>query len=188
MRGIARLWRVSRFDFNVAMVAFAGVLVLGILKGVLLAAVVSILMLLRRAAYPNVAFLGRIPQTRRFSDLARHPDNERIDGVLVFRVESSILYFNAENVLRTVLDRLHDEPTTVRRVVCDLSAAPYVDISGARMLAQLATAQTGGRVPTGRTHATTRDLLRAGAGRRIDGINRFTSVADAVEQRQPGPL
>ena len=190
MRGIARLWRVSRFDFNVAVVAFAGVLVLGILKGVLLAAVVSILMLLRRAAYPHVAFLGRIPQTRRFSDLARHPDNERIDGVLVFRVESSILYFNAENVLRTVLDRLHDEPTTVHRVVCDLSAAPYVDISGARMLAQLndELSKQGVAFHLAETHATTRDLLRAeGLDAKIDGINRFTSVADAVEQRQPPP-
>ena len=113
----------------------------------------------------------------------------------MFRVEASILYFNAENVLRAVLDRLHDEPTTVRRVVCDLSASPYVDISGARMLAQLSDelAKQGVAFHLAETHATTRDLLRAeGLDAKIDGINRFTSVADAVEhpQLQPpsGPL
>jgi MFS superfamily sulfate permease-like transporter len=89
LRGIAKLWRVSRLEFTVAMVALAGVLLLGILQGVLLAAVASILMLLRRAAAPHVAFLGRIPNTRRFSDLERHPDNEPPAGVLAFRVESS---------------------------------------------------------------------------------------------------
>jgi hypothetical protein len=47
-------------------------LLLGILKGVLVAAIASILLLLRRVAHPHIAFLGRIPGTRRFSDLARH--------------------------------------------------------------------------------------------------------------------
>ena len=72
---LKHLWRVSRFEFSVAMVALAGVLLLGILQGVLLAVIVSILMLLATAARPHVAVLGRIPGTARFSDLARHPDN-----------------------------------------------------------------------------------------------------------------
>ena len=58
---LRRLWRVSRFEFGIAMVAFVGVLLLGILKGVMLAAVVSLLLLVGRAARPHVAFLGRIP-------------------------------------------------------------------------------------------------------------------------------
>jgi len=184
-REMAWLWRVSRFDFTVAMVAFAGVLALGILKGVLLAALASILMLLRRAADPYVAFLGRIPNTRRFSDLARHPDNERIDGVLVFRVESSLLYFNVENVLRAVMERLRREGTSIRVVVCDLSASPYLDLAGARMLARLADELAGRAIALrlAEVHASTRDLLRAeGLDSRVGGINRFTSVADAVER------
>jgi MFS superfamily sulfate permease-like transporter len=48
-------------EFWVAMAAFAGVLLLGILKGVLLAAAVSMLLLIRRAAHPHVARLGRVP-------------------------------------------------------------------------------------------------------------------------------
>ena len=186
-REMARLWRVSRFEFTVTMVAFAGVLVEGILRGVLLAAVVSILMLLRRAANPHVAFLGRIPNTRRFSDLARHPDNEPIDGVLAFRVESSLLYFNVENVQQAVLDRLRAQGTGVRLVVCDLSTSPHVDLAGARMLEslsdELAKRNVTLRVTDAR--ASVRDLLRAeGVDERVGGINRFTSVADVVEHFQ----
>jgi len=186
-REMARLWRVSRFEFSVTMVAFAGVLVEGILRGVLLAAVVSILMLLRRAANPHVAFLGRIPNTRRFSDLARHPDNEPIDGVLAFRVESSLLYFNVENVQQAVLDRLRAQGTGVRLVVCDLSTSPHVDLAGARMLEslsdELAKRNVTLRVTDAR--ASVRDLLRAeGVDERVGGINRFASVADVVEHFQ----
>jgi high affinity sulfate transporter 1 len=186
LRGIAKLWRVSRLEFTVAMVALAGVLLLGILQGVLLAAVASILMLLRRAAAPHVAFLGRIPNTRRFSDLARHPDNEPPAGVLAFRVESSLLYFNAEHVMRTVLERVRVESSGVRAVVCDLSSSPYVDLAGARMLASLGDELGKDRIAlcVAEARATVRDLLRAeGLEAKVGRIDRFTSVADAIEHQ-----
>jgi STAS domain-containing protein len=99
--------------------------------------VASILLLLRRVANPHVAFLGRIPGTSRFSDLARHPDNERIGGILAFRVEASLLYFNVGSVLETVRARLQGDRAGVRLVICDLSTSPYVDLAGARMLRDL---------------------------------------------------
>ncbi len=184
---MARLWRVSRFEFNVAAVAFVGVLIEGILRGVLLAALVSILMLLRRVASPHVAFLGRIPGTRRFSDLARHPDNERVPGVLAFRVEASLLYFNAENVQRAVVDRLRAERDHVRLVVCDLSASPTVDLAAAHMLETLSDelAKRNVVLRVTEAHAATRDLLRAaGLDSKVGDIDRFSSVADVVEHFQ----
>ena len=75
IKGLKHLWKVSRMEFSVAMIALAGVIVLGILKGVILAAVASIILLLRAVANPNVTFLGRIPGTKRYSDISRHPDN-----------------------------------------------------------------------------------------------------------------
>src|SRR6516225_6363215 len=105
-REIAHLWRVSRLEFVVAAVALVGVLLFGILNGVVFAALVSVVLLLHHVARPHVAFLGRIPGTRRYSDLARHRDNEQIPGVLAFRVESPILYFNVAHVFRIVLDRV----------------------------------------------------------------------------------
>ena len=66
IRELRHVWRVSRFEFSVSMVAFAAVLLLGILKGVIVAVLVSMLLLIRRAAHPHVAFLGRIPGTRHF--------------------------------------------------------------------------------------------------------------------------
>jgi Sulfate permease and related transporters (MFS superfamily) len=67
------------------------------------AAVFSMLLLIHRAAHPHVAWLGRVPATRRFSDFARHPDNEAVPGVLIVRVEASLLYFNVTHVRDRIL-------------------------------------------------------------------------------------
>lgn len=184
---LRRVWRVSRLEFQVAMVALIGVLLLGILKGVLLAAVASLLLLLRRTASPHVAFLGRIPGTRRYSDLERHPSNEKIPGVVAFRTEAALLYFNVDNVLRDVLTGVRQEGPDVRLVVCDLSTSPYVDLAGASMLLKLHVElqKQGIRLGIAETHASVRELLRAeGLDEKVGPINRFTSVADLIENFQ----
>lgn len=187
VREIAHLWRVSRLEFTVAIVALVGVLLLGILKGVIVAAVASILLLLQRVAHPHVAFLGRIPGTRRYSDLARHQSNEPIPGVLAFRVESGIVYFNVDHVLRVVLERVQTEGKPLRLVVCDLSTSPNIDLAAAKMFlelqAELAKREIILRLVE--AHASVRDLLRIeGAEERVGAINRFATVADVIEDFQ----
>jgi len=157
---------------------------LGIEQGVLLAAVVSLLMLLVRESQPHVAFLGRIPGTRRYSDLARHPHNERIPGVVAFRIEADLLYFNADHILRDILARVRQENPPPRFVVCDLSTSPYVDIAGARMLSRLheELSKLGVLLRIVEAHALVRDLLRAeGLEEKVGPINRYASIEDVVE-------
>jgi sulfate permease, SulP family len=181
---LRRLWHVSRFEFSIAMVAFVGVLLLGILKGVILAAVASLLLLIGRVARPHVAFLGRIPGTRRYSDLERNPDNEVVPGVLIFRVESGLLYFNVEHVRQVVWQQLHAATVPVQLVVCDLSTSPYIDVAGARMLAGLHTdlAAAGIRFQLVEARAAVRDLLRAsGLEEHIGQISRRLSLDDVIE-------
>lgn len=180
---LMRLRRVSRLEFRVAMVALVGVLLLGILKGVLLAAVASILMLLARVARPHVAFLGRIPGTQRFSDLERNLDNETVPGLLLFRVEASLVYFNVEHVRQAVLQRLGAATEPIRLVACDLSNSPYVDTAGARMLSALQRdlASLGVQFRLVEPHAAVRDILRAeGLHERAGPIDRRTSVDDVI--------
>lgn len=187
LRELAHLWRVSRLEFTVAAIALIGVLLLGILKGVVVAAIASILLLLKRVAHPHVAFLGRIPNTRRFSDLGRHQSNQRIPDVLVFRVESGIVYFNVDHILRVVLQRVDTEGESLRLVICDLSTSPAVDLAGVRMLFELQSTlikrNIGFRLVE--AHASVRDLLRLeGAEDRLGRIDRSEMVADVVEQYQ----
>ncbi len=186
-REIRRLLRVSRLEFTVAAVALVGVLLLGILKGVIVAAIASILLLLQAVARPHIAFLGRIPGTRRFSDLARHQNNERIPGVLAFRVESGIVYFNVDHILRVVLDRIEAEGKSLRLVICDLSTSPRVDLAGTRMFLELHAelVKRGVILRLVEARASVRDLLRIeGAEDCVGRIDRFAMVADVIEYFQ----
>ena len=160
---------------------------MGILDGVIVAVLASLLMVLRHFARPHVAFLGRIPGTDRFSDVARHPENETIPGVLAFRVEASLVYFNVDSVLEAVLQRVRSDPG-VRRVVYDLSNTPYVDVAGARMLRRLhdELADKNIELRVVGAHSEIRDQLRFEKLQDWVGpINRHVSLSEAIAISTP---
>jgi MFS superfamily sulfate permease-like transporter len=150
----------------------------------MIGAVISLVQLLRRASRPHVAFLGRIPGTRRFSDRERHPDNELIPGVLIFRPESGLVYFNVDHVRETIAARVRIDGAGVKFVILDLSAAPHVDLQSAHTMAGLADELTaaGIRVQVVEARSSVRERFRdEGLDGRLGGIDRFRSVADVVD-------
>jgi len=154
------------------------------LQGILLAALASVLMLLARASHPHVAFLGRIPGTSSFSDLARYPDNEPLPHTIVFRPEASLLYVNADAVFESVSKRVEAQGVAdIRLVVCDLSASPHIDLAGARMLSELhlELARHGIALRIFGAHGRVRDLLRAeGIGEKVGGLDRRVMLTDLL--------
>ena len=189
IRALVRMWQVSRIDFYAASIALISVLLLGILQGVLLASIASIFLLLARASRPNVAFLGRLPGSGRYSDSARHTDVEPLVGIIAFRPEASLLYINAETILDTVLAALKSSPG-IRLVACDLSASPYIDLAGARMLHDLHDELAVRRVSlciVG-AHAQLRDLLRAeGLGEKTDSGQWLRSLDSVLADTKGDP-
>lgn len=182
-RRLLYMWRVSRIDFYAATIAIMGVLLLGILQGILLAALISILLLLARASRPHVALLGRIPGTNSYSDLARHPENEPLGSVIACRPEASLLYVNAGSVLETVMASVLKNRSKIRAVVCDLSASPYLDLAGARILHALhdELAAQGIALQIVGARGRVRDLLRAdGLAEKVGGLERAVSLDDAI--------
>jgi high affinity sulfate transporter 1 len=181
---LKQLWRGDRPEFVVAMAALLGVLTSGLLRGVMIGALISLVQLLRAASRPHVAVLGRIPGTRRFSDRERHPDNEPIPGMLIFRPESGLVYFNVDHVCEIILDGVRAETQPPKLVILDLSAAPHVDLQSAHTLAGLADELTGMgiRFQAVEARSSVRDRLRnEGVDSKLGGVNRFTSVADAAD-------
>jgi high affinity sulfate transporter 1 len=184
---LKHLFHASRSEFVVAMAAFLGVLGSGLLRGVMIGAIISLVQLLRRASRPHVAFLGRIPGTRRFSDRERHPDNELIPGVLIFRPEVNLLYFNVDSVRDSISEHVRAETAPPKLVVLDLSASPHVDLQSAYALASLAEELTaaGIRVQVVEARSVVRERFRReGLDDKLGGIDRYTSVADVVDSFQ----
>jgi MFS superfamily sulfate permease-like transporter len=138
-----------------------------------------------------VAVLGRIPGTQRFSDLTRNPDNEAVPGIMIFRFESSLIYFNVEYVRQVVLKTVRSGSKAIKLVLCDLSASPHVDLQSARTLGELAEELAASGIPMRVVEArsSVRDRLRAeGLDEKLGGIDRFRTVAQVVADFEQAPL
>jgi anti-anti-sigma factor len=165
------------------MIAVGGVLVFGILKGVMISVIISLILLIRRTSNPEVAALGRIGDTDHYSDAERHPDNIVIPGTVIVRIESSILYFNAENILEKINHRLRPAGRDINLVIIDLSASPYVDVAGSAMLLNLGEELNtqGKKMRIVQALSNVREILRKQGLERITGhISRSDTIAETV--------
>jgi MFS superfamily sulfate permease-like transporter len=189
LSSLKQLWQSDRPEFVVAVTALIGVLTFGLLLGVMIGAVISLVQLVRASSRPHVALLGLIPGTRRFSDCERHHDNQLIPEVMIFRPESALVYFNVDNVCDAILSRVHAQATPPKLVVLDLSAAALVDMQSAYMLAGMADELTAEhiRFQAVEPRSSVRDRLRhEGVDSKLGGVNRFTTVADVIDHFQRG--
>jgi SulP family sulfate permease len=134
---LRRIRAIRVRDFGLALVALAGVLALGVLQGVLLAVVVSMLTLIYGANHPPIEVLGRKPGTGSWRDLDRHPGDETVPGLMVVRPVASIYFANGPRVRRRLLDLVDAAAPRPQVVVVDLGAVPDIDVTALEVLAGL---------------------------------------------------
>lgn len=132
-----RLWRADRWEFLTAAVALLSVLLVGLLYGVFVGVLISVLVVLGRVTYPHTAELGRRQGSDEFTDIVRHPTDERIPGVFVYRVDAELFFANAPTVRHDLLDRIETSSDPVGLVVFDMRSSPTIDLTAADMLADL---------------------------------------------------
>lgn len=159
---LLRLYRVSRKECWIALAAMFGVLVFGMLEGVMIGTVLSLLMLVWRASNPSTVLLGRIPGSDLYSDLARHPENETVPGIMVFRANAGLFYANVPKIKEDLLAAIERQAAPVKLVIFDLSSSPYSDIAAAEMLLDLQTElqERGITLKLSNLTGEVRDLLR----------------------------
>jgi MFS superfamily sulfate permease-like transporter len=188
---LERLWRFSRAEFGVAMASLLGVLGSGLLRGVLIGAVISILMLLRRASRPRTTELGRVPGTDYFADVLRHPENERLPDVFVFRAEAALLYFNVDHVRDRFFELMEARGAGVKLAVFFLGTSPGVDLAGTELLEEIhhTLARRGIALRLAEARGDVRETLRRAAFEDHFGpVVANQTVATAIDEwRHPAP-
>ncbi len=176
----------ARADFIAAIAAMVGVLVFDTLPGLFIGIVVSLLLLLYRASRPHIAELGHIPgRGGQYGDIGRHPENERVPGVAIVRVESGLFFANADDVRRQLLE-IADRPD-VDHIVLDAESVAFVDVSAVRMLFQLADTLDSSDVTLSVAHGVgqVRDVIGATAVDNPAALHLYASVDDAVAAVDP---
>ncbi|MCU0836720.1 MAG: SulP family inorganic anion transporter [Chromatiaceae bacterium] len=129
----AAIARIRRMELYWALIACAGVVILGTLKGILVAIIVSLVALAYQAAHPKVYALGRKPGTDVFRPRSdEHEDDETFPGLLMVRAEGRLFFANAQNAGER-LQRLIDAANP-RVVAFDFSAVIDIEYSALKML------------------------------------------------------
>jgi MFS superfamily sulfate permease-like transporter len=160
----AAIRRVRTVEFRWAVAAMVGVIVLGTLRGIVAAIVLSMVNLLRQANDPPVHVLVRKPGTDVFRPKTEeHPEDEAFEGVIVLRPEGRIYFANAQRIADKIL--AHVKPHASAIVVLDLGAVPDIEYTGLKTFAELEAS-----------------LQRSGSELRLAALN---PAALAVVQRAP---
>ncbi|MFN2192493.1 MAG: SulP family inorganic anion transporter [Candidatus Promineifilaceae bacterium] len=119
--------QIRRTELIWALVAFAGVIVLGVLEGILIAILFSLLSLLGQVESPPVYALTRKPGTQVFRPLGDHPDDEIITGLLITRTEGRLFFANASGVVDKLWGLVHQASPKPQVMILDCDAIPDIE-------------------------------------------------------------
>jgi sulfate permease, SulP family len=136
VRELRRLNRVTRFDFWIAVAAILGVLSAGVLLGVVVGVVLSLVWLVYVATSPAMPLLGREAGTQVFRDLDEHPDDETFDGIAVVRLDGGLFFATAE-ALEDRVRALAEEGAGLHSLVLDLEGVNFIDAQGSAKLTEI---------------------------------------------------
>jgi high affinity sulfate transporter 1 len=135
--GLRRLWRVRRSDFAIAAVCFLGVALVGVLEGIVVAVVVSVVEIFVRAWRPHWALLGEPADVAGFHDLERYPDAETIPGLVVLRWDGPLFFANSLLFRDTVRRVIASAASPARWVIIAAEPITDIDTTAADMLVKL---------------------------------------------------
>jgi SulP family sulfate permease len=187
---LRRLYASNRVDFVLAVVALFGVLSTDVLTGLLIAVFLSLLIILYRASRPYVAVLGEVPgQVATYGDVARHPENMQVPGLLIVRLDAPLYFLNANVARGQILGLVTASQPPPRAILFDLGASADLDVASLDMLKNLVREldEAGVDVLLAEIRGRVRDRLRKASVMADIGENRiYQSVPAAVhdfEQR-----
>ncbi len=136
---MARLFRVRRSEFVLALAAWLAVAVFGPVNGVVMAVALSILNFLRLAWKPHTTELVRVDGLKGYHDHGRHPEGHVVPGLLLYRFDAPLFFANAHFFAEDIQRRIEAQATPVRCVIVAAEPINDIDTTAADMLAELAT-------------------------------------------------
>jgi SulP family sulfate permease len=181
-RVYGRLWRKHRFSTVVAGATTLGVLALGVLPGILLGVVLSLLGVLVEIVRPQDALLGRMAGSTTLHDVGDDDAAETIPGLVVYRFYGPLIFANVRFFIERVEGFISQEKAPVRQVILDARAIPNIDITAAEQLGEFVARlrERGIEFVVAKAHLPLRETFAAVGRGMMDEHRQFGQLADAV--------
>jgi len=178
-----RLWDVRKTDFALSVITFLGVLIVGVLGGIAVGVVVSLLEVMRRAIFPHTAVLGLVENTPTYRDIERYEDAAIAPGLLVYRFDAPLFFANADLFRSEIRELVRTARHPVRQIVVSAEGITDMDVTGAEALERLLDDlnDAGVRFVMARVRTSLRTTLRRlGLEEKIGHENFYLRVVDAT--------
>jgi high affinity sulfate transporter 1 len=136
---LKRMWNVRKEDFWAASFALGGVLLFGVLEGILIGIVLSLLILIYRASFPTSTELGHVDVDGRYTyvSLEEFPQATETPEVIVHRFNADLIFSNADSFADSVVEMLYQSDPPCRVAVIDCEMMADMDMTGAARLSEL---------------------------------------------------
>jgi SulP family sulfate permease len=181
--GVRRLYRQHRQSAWVALVTSIGVVVIGVLPGILVGIVLSLLKVLSQIVRPQDALLGRPPGTQALHDLGDDEAARTIPGLVVYRFYGPLVFANVRFFIERMEHFIAREPHPVQQVIIDARAIPEIDVTAAEQLHTFVKRlrERGIGLVIAKAHLPFREAaLRLGLGDALSEENYFPKLSEAV--------
>jgi len=182
---LSRMLAVRKKDFYAGLASFVGVLIFGILEGVIIGVVLSLLILIYRASFPSATELGRVEIGDRetYVSLADSDEAQRRNGIVVHRFDADLIFSNANGFADSVREMLYESEPQAFAVVLDCEQMTVIDMTGAMALQELTAELRDNNVDVhlARIHGDAFEVARrSGVLDDVGEANVHTTVAEAV--------
>jgi high affinity sulfate transporter 1 len=179
------LWHVRRSELVLCLAALLGVAIVGVLQGIVIAIVLSLLAFLQRVWRPYDATLGRVPGRHGYHDVARHPEAQQVPGTVIFRFDAPVFFANAEHFTRCVKKHIAERGEPVHHVIIAAEPITDIDTTGAESLRDLMDDLAADDVTFAfaELKGPVKDRLRSyGAFKEIGKKNFFSTIGHALTE------
>lgn len=187
LRGLVRMWHMSRIEFGLAAAAFLGVTLVGVLQGIVVAIGLSFAAVIARAWQPYRTELVRTADRPGYHDIERHPDGQRIPGLAVVRFDAPLFFANGTIFDRYIRSVVHHQPTPAEWVVIAAEPITGLDTTAVDQLVELDRylKDQGIRLVFAEMKGPIKDrLIRFGAAGSFDTSRFYPTVETAVDAFQ----
>lgn len=132
-----QLWNDSKLEFGLLMATFLVTLNFSMVPGIATGVVLSILLLLYKAARPHIARLGRIKGHHEFRNIRRFKDLEVWDDLLIIRMDAPLTFINIQYFRDYIDDCIGEAKTPVKCLILDAGPISHLDATASQGLKDL---------------------------------------------------
>ncbi|MGY5353322.1 SulP family inorganic anion transporter [Wenyingzhuangia sp. IMCC45467] len=128
------LYKYQKDEFYLLLITFAFTLFLGIIQGVLVGIIVSLLLIIYKSSQPHIAVLARVGNSNYFKNIARFPSIKEREDLLIIRFDAQLYFGNKDYFKKRLYQLINKKKNTIKAVIINAEAITYIDSTATTML------------------------------------------------------